>query len=76
MSPRLPRITAEDLLRALRRAGWQEDRQRGSHIRLWHPERKGLVTVAYHRGQIIKPKVLESVLEQAGLSADDLRSLL
>jgi predicted RNA binding protein YcfA (HicA-like mRNA interferase family) len=76
MSPRLPRITAEDLLRALRRDGWLVDRQRGSHVRLWHPEKTRLVTVAYHAGRIIKPKTLESILEQAGMSVDELRRLL
>ncbi|MBI2941185.1 MAG: type II toxin-antitoxin system HicA family toxin, partial [Chloroflexi bacterium] len=38
MSPRLPRITAAELLRALRRAGWQQHRQTGSHLHLVHPD--------------------------------------
>ena len=76
MSPRLPRITASDLLRVLQREGWQVKRHAGSHMQLKHPGRPGRVTIAYHPGDSIKPKVLLSVLEQAGLTADELRRLL
>jgi predicted RNA binding protein YcfA (HicA-like mRNA interferase family) len=76
VSPKSPRITAAQLLRALRRDGWYPDHQTGSHQFLRHPSRPGTVVVAVHAGRIIKPKTLQSILEQAGLSADDLRKLL
>ena len=76
MSPRSPRITAFELLRALRRAGWQPVRQSGSHVTLKHPSKPGSVTVPKHANVIIKPKTLASILEQAGLSTDELRELL
>jgi predicted RNA binding protein YcfA (HicA-like mRNA interferase family) len=72
----LPRLTAAELLRALRRAGWQRDHQRGSHIYLRHPQRPGLVTVPMHSTRILRLKTLESIMEQAGLSVDELRDLL
>jgi predicted RNA binding protein YcfA (HicA-like mRNA interferase family) len=34
------------------------------------------VTVSAHRGMILKPKTLESMLEQAGLTMDEFRELL
>ncbi len=73
---RLPRITAEDLLRALRRSGWVEVRQRGSHLRLRHPTQPRLITVPVHQGEIVKPGTLAGILEQAGLSVEELRRLL
>jgi len=76
MTPKMPRITATDLLRALRRVGWVEAHQEGSHIQLRHPEKAGRVTVAYHRGDILNPKTLSSALEQAGLTVEKLRELL
>ncbi len=76
MSPKLPRITAVELLRALRRDGWQQVRQSGSHVTLKHPKKAGHVTVPKHASVILKPKTLESILEQAGLTADNLRELL
>lgn len=76
MGPRLPRINALQLLRALRHDGWQPVRQSGSHITLKHPTKPGIVTVAKHASVIIKPKTLEVILKQAQLTEDELRNLL
>ncbi len=76
MSPRLPRITAVDLLRALKRDGWQPIRQSGSHVTLQHPTKSGHVTVPKHAHVIIKLKTLASILEQAELTVSDLLELL
>ena len=75
--PRTPRITAVDALRALQRHGWRVDRQRGSHVLLKHPDQPTLrVVVPVHVGRILKPKTLASILDQAGLSVDDLNRVL
>jgi predicted RNA binding protein YcfA (HicA-like mRNA interferase family) len=76
MSPKLPRITARDLVRALRRAGWYDDRQVGSHLTLRHPNRPGAVQVPMHVGDVLAPKTLQSALDQAGMTTDELRELL
>jgi predicted RNA binding protein YcfA (HicA-like mRNA interferase family) len=77
MSPKLPRITATELLRALRRAGWNDFRQTGSHLHLTHPDKPGvIVTVARHAGYTVPVGTLKAILQQAGLSADELRELL
>lgn len=73
---RLPRITAAELLRALRKDGWEPERQRGSHLQLAHADKIGIVTVPVHPGEIVKPGTLTSILAQAGLTPDDLRRLL
>jgi predicted RNA binding protein YcfA (HicA-like mRNA interferase family) len=75
--PRQPRVTGQDVVRALRRAGWEVRRQRGSHAMLRHtvaPSR--LVTVPLHPGRTLKPKTLASIIDQAGLSLDEFRRLL
>jgi predicted RNA binding protein YcfA (HicA-like mRNA interferase family) len=74
--PRSPRITAFQLLRALRHDGWRQVRQSGSHVTLRHPTKSGSVTVPKHATVIIKPKTLEAILEQAELTLDDFRELL
>ena len=66
MSPRQPRITAAQLLRALRRDGWEIDRQRGGHAQLAHPTKLGLVTVPQHPGEILKPKTLATSWSKLG----------
>ena len=73
---RLPRITGEAALRALRAAGWQEVRRRGSHVILHHGSQPGRVTVPVHTGVILKPKTLQSILDQAGVSIDEFINLL
>ena len=77
MAERLPRVTAADLIAALRRGGWEVLRQRDSHVRLGHPERLGRgVTVSVHAREIVKPGTLSSVLDQAGLTVEELIALL
>lgn len=77
MSPKQPRITGIKVIRALQRVGWYTERQHGSHVYLKHPSYPHLrVTVAVHAGEVVKPKTLQSILEQAGLSIDEFRDLL
>ena len=77
MGQKLPRITGADLVRALKRAGWREIRQTGSHVHLAHPDRLGVVlTVAVHAGRIVPVGTLSAILSRAKLSADNLRRLL
>ena len=76
MSAKLPRTRADRLLRALRRAGWFDHHKRGSHVYLRHPDRRGQLTVPVHRGRDLLPKTLASILDQAGMTADELRELL
>ena len=73
---RPPRITSRQLLRALRKLGWSPTAQRGSHVQLTHPDRSGRVTVAAHAGETLKPKTLAAILEQAGVTVDELRDTL
>jgi predicted RNA binding protein YcfA (HicA-like mRNA interferase family) len=74
--PKLPRVTARQMLRALRRDGWQVESGVGSHLQLVHPSKPGKVTVPIHSGDIIGPKLFKSILTQAGLSPDEVRDLL
>lgn len=77
MSPKLPRITALELVRALYRSGWYDLRQTGSHLHLAHEDRPGkIVTVPMHPGRIIPLGTLRAILDQADLSVEDLRKLL
>jgi predicted RNA binding protein YcfA (HicA-like mRNA interferase family) len=73
---KLPRITAAELVRALRRDGWYSDHQTGSHLFLRHTSKRGTVIVPVHSGVIIKPGTLLSILRQAGMDAEELRQLL
>lgn len=75
MSPRMPRITGAELVRALVRAGFVVVRVRGSHHYLRRPGGR-LVTVPVHSGETIGPRLLGYILEQAELTVDELNELL
>ncbi|MEP6833586.1 MAG: type II toxin-antitoxin system HicA family toxin [Gemmatimonas sp.] len=72
---RLPTVTAREMVAALKRAGFEEDEQRGSHLRMWHPERKFITTVPIHPGDLPRPLV-KAILKQSGLSEEEFRDLL
>ena len=75
--PRLPRVTAEEIRRALLRNGWYEHRRRGGHVILKHDERPtARVTLAVHRGKTVKAKTLQAIIDQAEMTLDEFRELL
>lgn len=76
MSEKLPRVTAKQLLRALRRDGWMIVRQVGSHATLRHPTKPGRTVLPLHSGKTLQPGLLRTIIDETGLSADDIRSLL
>ncbi len=59
-------MTAKDLVKILKADGWVEITQRGSHLQLVHPSKRGKVTVPIHGGDL-DPKTYNSILKQAGL---------
>lgn len=76
MSPKLPRVTATKVVRALHRDGWYDDEQSGSHLSLRHPNKAGKVIVPIHRSKDLKPGTLAGILDDAGLTPDEFRRLL
>lgn len=76
MSPKLPRVTSTQVVRALHRAGWYDEDQTGSHLSLRHPKKAGKVIVPVHKGKDLKVRTLASILEDAGVTPDEFRRLL
>lgn len=72
---KLPRVTAAEVIRVLERAGFTLSRQSGSHKIFMNKEGKR-VTVPYHAGRILHPKVLRAILRDAGLSVEGFRELM
>lgn len=71
MSGRLPVISGAELVAALGKLGWVVVRQRGSHVRLRHPERPVPLVVPLHRE--LKRGTLAGILRDADIRAEDLR---
>lgn len=72
MSPRLAVVSGADTVAALRKAGFEEISQRGSHVKLRSAD--ATVIVPLHRE--LAPGTLRSVLRQAGTAVDDFAKLL
>jgi predicted RNA binding protein YcfA (HicA-like mRNA interferase family) len=70
MSPRLPRLTAREVQQVLEQRGFVVVRQRGSH-RILRDDLGRRVTLPCHSGVVIHPKVLTSIMSDAGLAEDD-----
>ncbi len=58
--------SSREILKMLLADGWYIVRTRGDHRQLKHPTKKGLVTVQ-HPKKDLDPKVIKSILKQAGL---------
>ncbi len=72
---RLPRVTADEVLKVLERAGFSLARQSGSH-KIYKNAKGKRVTVPYHAGKTLHPKVLQSILRDADLTVERFKELL
>ena len=73
--PKLPRLTGKELITALRKAGFEVIRVRGSHHFLRHSDGRATVVPA-HSGETIGPGLLNKILHDCDLSLDELVALL
>jgi len=73
----LPALTSKKVIKALKKAGFIEDRQKGSHLILINPIAGKRVVVPIHAGKTIKKPLLQSIIEDdAGLTIEDFLKLL
>ena len=72
---KLPIISTHDLLTALQRAGFEQTRQKGSHIRLKHPDGR-ITTVPVHSGKDLGRGLLKKILRDVEWTVDDLIDFL
>jgi len=73
--PRRRRITGKELIRALKKAGFEVVRTQGSHHRLRHADGR-VTTVPVHAGETIGPGLLAQVLRDCELAHEQLERLL
>ncbi|MGD0532592.1 MAG: type II toxin-antitoxin system HicA family toxin [Methyloceanibacter sp.] len=64
---RLPNLGASDIIKALERAGFVFERQKGSHVTLRHPKTEHTTVVPVHTNEFPR-SLLKLILKQAGLS--------
>ena len=72
MSSELPRLTAKEIIVFIERRGFFLARQSGSH-RIYKNISNRRVTVPFHAGKILHPKILKNILRDADLSVEELK---
>ena len=71
---RLPVVSGDEAIRALRRAGWVARRQVGSHVML---DKEGeAATLSVPRHQELGPGILRRLIRDAGMTVEEFVGLL
>jgi predicted RNA binding protein YcfA (HicA-like mRNA interferase family) len=74
---RMPTLRGDEVVRLLRKAGFEVVRIKGSHHVLEHPDDPARRTVvAVHAGKDIKRGLLHKILNDVGLSAEEFLQLM
>ena len=71
--PSLPVVSGEEVCRALVGAGFVRRSQKGSHVKMKHPDGRNAVVPLHHE---LALGTLRSILKQAGLRDEELKALL
>ena len=72
MSPKLPVMKAEELIKLLELHGFRKVSQKGSHLKM-KSEIGETIIIPLHSGKNIKPGLLLSILNRAGIDVSELR---
>lgn len=68
----LPALSARKVIRALKKLGFKEDRQKGSHLVMINLVTKKRTVVPVHHGKTIKKPLLRSIIEDdAGVTIEE-----
>lgn len=72
---RMPRLTGQEVISALRRAQFEVVRVKGSHHFLRHADGRATI-VPCHGGETIGPGLMAKILRDCELTRDQFQSLL
>jgi predicted RNA binding protein YcfA (HicA-like mRNA interferase family) len=76
MTPKLPVISGQQLVRALGQFGYETVRQKGSHIRLRHPSDSHRLPITVPLHKEIALGTLRRILRDAGITLKQLHAAL
>ena len=71
---RLPAISGAEAVRALERAGWRQDRQRGSHVVMLKEGHIASLSAPQHRE--LSPGTLRTLIRRAEMTVEEFVRLL
>lgn len=68
--PQIPSFKPRELIKKFEKAGYIIDRQKGSHVILYHPKEGKRLTIPLHVKEMPKGTLL-SIIKQAGLTREE-----
>ncbi len=71
--PTVPPLKPQEVIAILRRLGFAEVRQRGSHKQFRHADGRG-TTVPFHSGREISPTLVRKIAQDIGVDVVDFLS--
>jgi predicted RNA binding protein YcfA (HicA-like mRNA interferase family) len=67
----LHNLKPDRVVKAFERAGWTNEGQRGSHVKLTKEGSPNILSIPVHKGKPIKKGLLVDQIKKAGLTIDD-----
>ena len=71
----LHNLKPERVIKAFKRAGWQEKKQTGSHVILTKKENINILSIPVHKGKAIKQGLLRDQIAKAELTVEEFLKL-
>ncbi|OHA01085.1 MAG: hypothetical protein A3C11_01155 [Candidatus Sungbacteria bacterium RIFCSPHIGHO2_02_FULL_49_12] len=73
---KIPSLSSRKIIRALKKVGFTEDRQKGGHLVLINPKTKSRTIVPIHAGRDIKMPLVRAIINDTKLSVEEFLKLL
>lgn len=68
---KVPRVSGQDAVRAFGRAGFYQDRMKGSHCILKKAGHPNCLSIPMHKGKTIGVGLLRALISAAGLTVEE-----
>lgn len=73
--PKLPKLTAKEIIAIIEKAGFVFSRQSGSH-KIYKNFKGTRITVPFHGNKVLHPKIIKNILEDSNIEIEKLKKLL
>lgn len=70
----MPAFKAKEVVKILKKLGFEEKHQTGSHLIMYHPERKRIIPVPIH-AKDLKKGLLKGIIKQAESTEEEFLKL-
>lgn len=71
----LHNLKPDKVVKAFERAGWRNEGQRGSHVKLTKEGSEYVLSIPVHKGKPIKQGLLRDQIKKAGLTVEEFLQL-